>query len=76
MPQGRLGRENEGLGTHGLEENTELRHLAFSQAESAVVQFVMREGMQGEHIAETDLSRCHQVLEEGSGHTLVASFME
>ena len=33
--------------------------------ESAVVPFEEREGMDGEHTPETDLKRCHQVLEEG-----------
>ena len=31
---------------------------------SAVWPFEVREGMEGEHIPETDLTRCHQDLEE------------
>ena len=30
-----------------------------------MVPFEVREGMEGEHTPETDLSRHHQVLEEG-----------
>ena len=48
-----------------FEANTELRDSAFSPAESAVVPFEMREGMEGEHTPETDLTRHHQVLEGG-----------
>ena len=43
----------------------ELRHSAFSCAMSAVRPFEVREGMEGEHIPETDLTRCHQDFEEG-----------
>ena len=60
-----MGTESEGLGTQDLEANTELRHSAFSRVESAVVPFKVREGMEAEHIPETDLTRCHQILEEG-----------
>ena len=62
---GRVCTKSEGLGTQDLEANTELRHSAFSWVESAVVPFVIGEGMEGEHIPDTDLTRCHQVLEEG-----------
>jgi len=34
--------------------------------ESAVVPFEERKGMEREHTPETDLARCHQVLEEGN----------
>ena len=58
-----MGTEREGLGTQDLEANTELRHSTFARV--AVVPFEVREGMEGEHTAETDLTRCHWVLEEG-----------
>ena len=48
--------------TQDLEANAELKHSAFSRAESAVVPF---EGLEGEHAPETDLTRYYQVLEEG-----------
>ena len=54
MRLGRMGTESEGLGTQDLEANTELRHSAFSRAESAVMPFDMREGVEGEHAADTD----------------------
>ncbi len=54
-----MGTESEGLGTQDLEANTELRHLAFSRVESAVVPFEVREGMEGEHTPGTDLRPCH-----------------
>ena len=57
--------QREGLGTQDFETNTELRHSAFSRAETAVVPFEVREGLEGEHTPETDITRCHQVLEEG-----------
>ena len=60
-----MGTENEGLATQDVEANTELRHSAFSRVESTVVPFEEREGMEGEHTPETDLTRHHQVLEEG-----------
>ncbi len=33
-------------------------------AASAVQPFEVREGMEGEHTPETDITRCHQDLEE------------
>ena len=57
--------EKEGLGTQYLEANTELRHLAFLQAGSAVLPLEVSERMEGEHTPEVDLTRHHQVLEEG-----------
>ena len=48
-----------------FEGNTELRRSAFSRAESAVVPFEVRKGMEGEHSPETALTRYHKVLEEG-----------
>ena len=42
--------------------NTELRHSAFSRVELAVVRFEEREG---EYTPVTDLTRHHQVLQEG-----------
>ena len=48
-----------------FEGNTELRRSAFSRAESAVVPFEVREGVEGEHTPETDSTRCQQVLKEG-----------
>ena len=62
---GRLGTESEGLETQDFEANTELKHSAFFRAESAVVPFEVRKGMEGEHIPETDLTRCHQVFGGG-----------
>ena len=49
-----MGTESEGLGTQHFEANTQLRDSAFSQAESAVVSFEEREGMEGEHTPEID----------------------
>ena len=60
-----MGTETEGLGTQDLNENTESRHSAFSRTESAVVPFEVREGMEGKHPPEKNLTRHHQVLEEG-----------
>ena len=60
-----MGTESNGFGTQDLETNTEFRHSAFSCAVSAVQPFEVREGMEGEHTPETDLTRCHQDLEEG-----------
>ena len=60
-----MGTESEGLWTQYFEANTELRRSAFSQAVSAMVPFEVREGMEGNHKPKTDLTRCHQVLEEG-----------
>ena len=51
---GIVGTESEGLGTQGLEANTDLRDSALSQVESTVVPFEVREGMEGEHRPETD----------------------
>ena len=48
-----------------MEANTEFRLSAFSRAVSAVRQFEITEGMEGEHTPETDLTRCHQDLKEG-----------
>ena len=53
-----MGTEREGFGTQDFEANTELRHSAFSQAESAVVPFEVRDIMEGEQTTETDLTRC------------------
>ena len=60
-----MGTECEGLEMQNLEANTELRHSAFSQAEIAVVTFEVRKGMEGEHSPDTDVTRHHQLLEEG-----------
>ena len=49
------------LRTPDFEVNTEMRHLEFSRAELAVVPFDVREGMEGKHTPETDLTRHHQV---------------
>ena len=57
-----MGTEREGTTTQDFEANTEMRHLTFSQAESAVVPFEVREGMEREHTPETDLTRLQQVL--------------
>ena len=53
-----------GLG-HKIYKQTEFNHLAFLLAVSAVQPFEVREGMEEEHTAETDLTRRHQDLEEG-----------
>ena len=47
------GGYREGLGTQYLEANAELRHSGFSRAESAVMPFEKREGMEGKHALET-----------------------
>ena len=65
MRLGKVGTESDGFWTQDLEANTEFRHSAFSCAVSAVPPFEVREGMEGEHTPETDLTR-HQDLEEGS----------
>ena len=62
---GKVGTENDGVGTQYLEANTEFIHLAFSCVVSAVQPFEVREGVLGEHTPKTDLTRCHQDLEEG-----------
>ena len=59
---GKVGTESDGFGTQDLDANTEFRHSAFSCAVSAVWPFKV---MEGEQTPETDLSRCHQDLEEG-----------
>ena len=60
-----MGTESDGFGTQDLEANTKLRHSAFSCAVSAVWPFEVREGMEGQHTPETDLTQHHQDLEEG-----------
>ena len=63
---GKVGRESDGFWTQDLADaNTEFRHSAFSRAVSAVRPFEVREGMEGEHTPETDLTTHHQDLEEG-----------
>ena len=57
--------DSNGFRIEDFDANTELRHSAFSRAVSAVRPFEVREGMEGGHIPETDLSRCHQDLENG-----------
>ena len=61
---GKVGTESNGFGTQDLEANTEFRHSAFLRAVPAVRPFEVREGMEGEQTPETDLTRCHQDLEE------------
>ena len=65
MRLGKVGTKSDVFGTQDLEANTEFRHSAFSRAVSAVQPFELSEGMEGEHKPETDLTRCHQDLEEG-----------
>jgi len=60
-----VGTESDGCGTQYLEANTEFKHSAFSRVVSAVWPFEVRDGMEGEHTPETDLTRCHQNLEKG-----------
>ncbi len=60
-----MGTERDGFGTQDFEANTELRHSSLSRAVSTVYPFEVREGMEGEQKQETDLTRCHQDLEEG-----------
>ena len=43
-------------------KQTEFRHSAFSHSVGAVQPFEVREGMEGQHIPETDLTRCHHDL--------------
>ena len=62
---GKVGTKSDGFGTQDLEANMEFRHSAFSCAVSAVRPFKVREGMEGKRTPETDLTRCHQDLEEG-----------
>ena len=59
---GKMGTESDGFGTQDLEANKEFRHSAFSCAVSAVQPFEEREGMEGDHTPETDLSRQRQDL--------------
>ena len=61
----KVGRESDGFWTQDLAANTEFRHSAYSRAVSAVRPFEVREGMEGEHLPETELARCHQDLQEG-----------
>ena len=65
LGMGRMDGESEGFGTQDLEANTELRQSTFSRTESAVMPFEEREWMEGKHTPETDLTKLHQVLEEG-----------
>ena len=65
MRLAKVGRESDGFGTQDLAANTEFRHSAFLCAVSAVQPFEVREGMEGEHTPETDLTRSHQYLEKG-----------
>ena len=62
---GKVGTESDGVGGQDSEANKEFRHSAFSHSVSAVWPFEVRERMEGEHTPETDLTRCHQDLEEG-----------
>ena len=62
---GKVSTESDGFGTQDLEANTEFRHSAFSGAVAALRPFEVRERMEREHTPETDLTRCHQDLEEG-----------
>ena len=59
-----MGRESDGFRTQDFDANTEIRHSAFSRAVSAVRPFEVREGMEGEHTTETDLTGHNQDLEE------------
>jgi len=65
MRLGKVSTESDGFGTQDFEANTEFKHSAFSRAVSAVHPFEVREGVVGDHPPETDLTRCHQDLEEG-----------
>ena len=67
MRLGQVGTESDGFGTQDLEANMEFRHSAFSCAVSAVQPFEIREEMEEKHTPETDLTRYHQDLEEGTG---------
>ena len=59
----KVGTESDGFRTQDFDANTEFRHSAFLRAVLAVRPFEVREGMEGEHTPETDLTRCHQDLE-------------
>ena len=65
VSEGRVGTESEVFGAQYLVVNMELRYSTFSQAESVWCYFEERKGMEEEHPPETDLTRCHHVLEEG-----------
>ena len=65
MRLGKVGTESDGFWMQYFDAHTEFRHSFFSRAVSAVWPFQVREGMEGEHIPETDLIRPHQDLEEG-----------
>ena len=65
MRLGEVGRESDGFGRQDFEANAEFRHSAFSRAVSAVRLFKVREGMEGKHTPETDITRHHQDLEGG-----------
>ena len=65
MRLGKVGTESDGFPTQDFDANTEFRHSAFARAVSAVRPFEVRDGMEGEHTLETDLTRRHQDLEEG-----------
>ena len=60
-----MGTESDGFGKQDLEAIMEVRHSAFSHAVPAVWPFEVREGMEGKHTPETDLTGHHQDLEEG-----------
>ena len=62
---GQVGTESNGFGTQDFKANTEFRNSAFSSAVSAAQPFEAREGMERKLTPETDLTRCHQNLEEG-----------
>ena len=62
---GKVGTESDGFWTQDFDANTEFRYSAFSRAVSAVRPFEVREGMEGEHTPETNLTKCHRPLEEG-----------
>ena len=62
---GKVGTESDGFESQDLEANTEIKHSAFLHAVSAVQLCEIKEGMEGEHTPEIDLTRCHQDLEEG-----------
>ena len=54
---GKVGSESDGFQTQDFEANTEFRHSAFSRAVSALRPFEGREGVEGKHTPETDLTR-------------------
>ena len=71
-----MGTESEGLGTQDMEANTELRYLAFSRKESPVMPLKEREGMEKEHIQETEEEGDEFESSPVSGHTLLVGFVE